>query len=81
MNGVCRHIRTRSCNAIHEIVCAIVLRIIQVCGGVLSNQHAFLRCCSAYGDALFLVIQTVIMAALVLYYSGRAGAAATYCAV
>ena len=43
--------------------------------------HILLRCCSAYGDALFLVIQTVIMAALVLYYSGRAGAAAAYCAV
>ena len=45
------------------------------------SDHTVHCVCSAYGDAVFLLIQTAAIAFLVLYYGGNPGGAVVYTAV
>lgn len=48
---------------------------------ILNNYSSCLLCCSAYGEAIFLAVQTVIIAFLVLTYTRGATVGVIYTAV
>lgn|SRR6218665_320551 len=52
-----------------------------LCLFVILIIASFLLCCSAYGEAIFLVIQTAIIAFLVLTYTRGTASGALYTAV